>query len=264
MKKALVVVSIICGAVGLYADEGTTASEQNFTVDTSVGFKNEYFFRGRNTLHETFISRAEIGCQIFDGTMAYAGVNSAFGIKSPSQLNHLSPCVGISYNVTDEVMLNAGFEYHFYTAIPLTRRNGRPFGVKRHSKEVHLGIIFDTFMKLSLNGFYDFDRQEVSFEGMGVYNLDLSSLFTGLGIDIWAKIGHDYTGKPLGVERFKILKERYNYYGVGADLAYRFNHARVKVGVGYEGNSAKKDSWVNGWTTFSKGMVVNASVDCSF
>ncbi|MDR1528116.1 MAG: hypothetical protein LBS22_00815 [Puniceicoccales bacterium] len=263
MKKTLLMVSIVCGMVGLYAGEGITSPKQNFTVDGSVGFKSEHFSRGRNELHKVIASRIKMGYQAFDEITPYIGVSSTFGTKSPTLLNHISPCVGVLCNVADKVTLDAGCEYHFYTAIPSKKDNGQPSRIKRHSREVHLGITFDTFMKLSLTGFYDFDRKEALFEGVGEYNLDLSFLFSGLGIDAWAKVGYDCVSNPMGIENSGLPKTRYCYYGAGTDLAYRFNGVRVKVGVGYEKNLAKEE-WVNRDVIDGKNMVLSASVDCSF
>ncbi|MDR2777124.1 MAG: hypothetical protein LBB17_03750 [Puniceicoccales bacterium] len=270
MKRVFLIVAIMFGMAGLCADGDTIPSKQDFTVDTSVGFKSEYFFRGRGERRKVFVSKTEIEHQLFDEVTAYIGVNSAFGIAheegGTDTADHISPCAGILYGIFDKVALDIGCEYHLYTAMPLTDPDGKPLGVRCHSREVHLGIIFDTFMKLSLNSFYDFERQEVALEGIGVYSFELPFLFSGLGIDVWTKVGYDYTNKPLGITNvnINIPKACYYYYAAGADLAYRFNHARIKVGVSYERNSAKKDFWINEYASTNKNIVISASIDCLF
>ncbi|MDR2628857.1 MAG: hypothetical protein LBC30_02620 [Puniceicoccales bacterium] len=269
MKKVFLIIAIMCGMDGLYAGNGPTLPKQDFAIDTSVGFKSEYFFRGRHDPHKVF-AKTKIEHQLFNEVTAYVGVNSVLGITpekdDPSSTDNISPCVGILFNVFDKVTLDAGYEYHLYTAIPLIAPDGKPLGMRRHSQEVHLGIILDTFMKLSLDSFYDFERREVAVEGMGVYSFKLPFLFSGLSIDIWAKVGYDYTSNPLGITRvdIRIPKGCYYYYAAGADLAYRFNHARVKVGVSYEGNFAKEDFWINKYATTDGNIVISASVNCLF
>ncbi|MDR1232886.1 MAG: hypothetical protein LBJ75_01305 [Puniceicoccales bacterium] len=264
MKKILLMVGAICSVACLYADEDTTLLEQNFTVDGSVGYKSRYFFRGRDELGKVFVTNAKIGCKFSDEITAYASASSALEVGNGNAfLNRVAPGIGISCNVTDKVILDAGCKYVFYPSMPPRNSRGQPLMMRRHSNEVHLGVIFDIFMKLSLGSFYDFERQEVALEGTAEYSLDLPFVFSGLGIDVWAKAGYDKSNKPLG-NPF-IPKVCYCYYGAGADLAYKFNYVKAKVGVGYEGNSAKKDSWLNDGSDSNKNAVVfRASIDCFF
>jgi opacity protein-like surface antigen len=264
MKKVLLMLSIICGVFGLCVGEGTVSPEQDFMIDFGVDFKNEYIFHGRNELHKVYIPRVKVGYQIFDGTRVYAGADSVQGLGEPRTLSRISPCVGVLYNITDKVILDAGYEYHFYTRLPI-KDDDEPIGIKCYSNEIHLGIIFDTFIKSSLKSFYDFERKEVTFEGVIGYSFDLSFLFSGLGIDTWAKGGCNHTRKPMGFEELEEEKMVYYYYGTGVDLAYKVSHVRVKVGVGYEGNFAKKEFWINVGTKSSRSsLVFRAAVNYSF
>ncbi|MDR1457435.1 MAG: hypothetical protein LBI47_01105 [Puniceicoccales bacterium] len=263
MKKILLAASVMCGVVGLCANGSTNLPEQNLTIDFGVGLKNEYFSHGRHELRKVYIPRAKVGYQIFDEVWMYTGIDSALGMAKDSLFNHVSPLVGISYNVTDEVKLDTRYLHHFYTKMPKKDRNGQPTDAKRYSNEISLGVVFDTFMKLSLGGSYDFEHKEATLEGAAGYNFDLSFLISGLGVDMWAKVGNDCTKKPWGMAR--LPKTHYYYYGAGADLAYKINCARVKVGVGYEGNSANKKDWMNAGSGGKKNsFVLSASIDCSF
>ncbi|MDR0693599.1 MAG: hypothetical protein LBF49_03480 [Puniceicoccales bacterium] len=269
MKKILLAIGVMGSMVGLCANENTALAEQNFMMDFGVGFKNEHVSHGRNELHKVYTPRGKAGYQVFDGFWAYAGVDSVQGIVKPTEFasfDHISPFTGVSYDVTDEVKLDAKYKHHFYTAIPKEKNDGQPLKLKRYSKEVCLGIVFDSFIKLSLNGSYDFEREEVAIEGAAEYNFDLSFLLSGLGIGTWAKVGYDCTNKPMGLPKeIGLPKTCYYYYGAGADLAYKISHVRVKIGVGYEGNSAEKESWMNEWSGSRKcNLVLSTSIDCLF
>ncbi|MDR2778870.1 MAG: hypothetical protein LBB16_01105 [Puniceicoccales bacterium] len=272
MKKMLSIIIIIFGITSLCADEEVALSKHDFAVDTSVGFKSEHVFRGRKELCESMVTEAMLKYQTLDKIATYVGINSGLGMEKQAICNHVSPYVGILYDITDMFTLDAGYKYHFYTAMPkeydVSAGIKIPSGIKRHSNEVYAGIAADVLLKPSLYCFYDFERREVAIEGALGHNFDLSLLlFDGLGIDLEAKVGYDHADKPLGAsEKVNIKKAYYCYYGFDADLVYEFNqHAKAKVGIGYEGNSANKNAWVNGHGGCNNNQVwVNASIDCSF
>jgi opacity protein-like surface antigen len=266
MKKLFGIAVGVLSAVSLWAAEGM---DSDFSLDTGVQFQTEYVYRGHNELHKTFTPKIKVGYQVNDETNVYSGIGSALSIDRVNSLSQVSPYLGVSYAVTDQYMVDAGFKYHFYTSMLKEV-------AKRNSSEIYGGVIADILLEPSLYCFYDFDRREFAIEGRAGYFFDLSDTFSGLGLHLGAKLGFDQANKPYAlklkeedVEGFG--KKRYCYYGINADLLYELNsNAKAKIGIAYEGNSAKKDSWVNGcidhesFPGHKNSFWFNASVDCSF
>ncbi|MDR1528716.1 MAG: hypothetical protein LBS22_03995 [Puniceicoccales bacterium] len=265
MKKLLGVVAVgILSAVGLCAED--LASD--LTLETSVQFQSERVFRGRNEFHKTFTPQVKAGYPIYDGGNLYVGIDSVLCAES-GPFNQVNPYLGVLWDVTELFTVDGGFKHHFYTSMPKETREKEK--TERNSSEIHVGVIADVLLEPSLYCFYDFTRREVAIEGRVRYNFDLSQYaFSGLGVNLGAKVGFDQASKPYGFAyKSKHGKKSYGYYGINADLIYELNNnARAKVGVAYEGNSAKQESWVNASTPQQSGarnsIWVNASIDCSF
>ncbi|MDR0742108.1 MAG: hypothetical protein LBE98_01435 [Puniceicoccales bacterium] len=274
MKKLLGITVGLLSAVGLYADD--IASD--LTLETSVQFQTERVFRGRNEFHKALTPQVKVGYPVCDGGNVYGGVDSALELKGMSVLNQVSPYLGILWDVTELFTVDGGYKHRFHTAMPKEGRdlNGNIIRPERSSNEIYAGVIADVLLEPSLYCFYDIDRKEIAVEGRVRYNFDLSQYaFSGLGVNLGAKIGFDQADKPYGVAYKKenpgTGDKSYCYYGVNADLIYELNNnARAKLGVAFEGNSAKKVSWVNGNDEDSQvagnknNLWLNASVDCAF
>jgi opacity protein-like surface antigen len=215
------------------------------------------------------------------------------GVRIPDNLrsdwrcfNRISPYVGVEYKLNDMFALDTGYQHSFYTK-KLSRDlkenwenafdDQRP---KRDTNEIYVGALIDyainDSIKLdpSLYVTYGFENKEINVEGRVSCNFDLSDkVAPGVGIDVGAKLGFDHAkkfwktkiGKYHETEDIDFGKKRYWYYGANADLVYSFEKIRVKAGVEYVGNSAKKDSWVNLSGGAHKNMVwFNAGLDCAF
>ncbi|MDR2777100.1 MAG: hypothetical protein LBB17_03630 [Puniceicoccales bacterium] len=265
MKKLLGIAVGMLSAVGLYAEDVTS----DLTLETNVQFRTERVFRGRNEFHAAWMPQIKVGYPVADGGNAYVGIDTALDIKGGSALNQWAPYLGVLWDVTELFTVDGGYKCRFYESIPSKSDRG---DIERHSNEIHGGVIVDVLLEPSLYCFYDFNRKEFAIEGRVRYNFDLSQYaFSGLGVNLGAKVGFDQASKPYGLPYQAVLgKKGYSYYGVNADLIYELNNnAKVKVGVAYEGNSGEVKSWVNGaLDTVIPGhrnnLWANASVDCSF
>ncbi|MDR1232658.1 MAG: hypothetical protein LBJ75_00100 [Puniceicoccales bacterium] len=270
MKKLLGIAVGILSAVGLCAED--IASD--LTLETSVQFQTERVFRGRNEFHKALTPQVKIGYPVCDEGNIYVGVDTAIDFEGSSALNQVVPYVGVLWDVTELFTVDAGYECRFHTSF---LRNDEIGPSRKHSNELHGGVILDVLLEPSLYCFYDFTRRELTVEGRVRYNFDLSQYaFSGLGVDFGAKVGFDQANKPYAFSLWEaeqvgdVGKKSYCYYGINADLTYELNNnAKTKVGVAYEGNSAEQKSWVNDFGGSIKpahrnNIWVKASVDCSF
>ncbi|MDR2779307.1 MAG: hypothetical protein LBB16_03440 [Puniceicoccales bacterium] len=267
MKKLLGIAVGILGVAGLCA-EGVSS---DLTLDTGIKFQTDRVFRGRNEFGKALAPQVKVGYQCCEEASIYVGVDTAISIQGGSNIfQHISPYLGALWDVTEVFTLEAGYKHHFYTTMGKQYTTGEPVDIKRCSNEIYAGVTADVLLEPSLYCFYDFDRKEVAIEGRVGYNFDLSQYsISGLGINLGAKLGYDYANKPYGynIDVSSEGKKNYCYYGVNADLVYELNNnAKAKFGLAYEGNSAKKESWVNNILTrgHKNSLWLNASVDCAF
>ncbi|MDR0679704.1 MAG: hypothetical protein LBF42_01555 [Puniceicoccales bacterium] len=274
-------------------------------LDTSIKFATRHIHRGRQQGEAVFAPKAEFGIPAFEGGKVYFGIDTVLGLGKkndtsvPSTRNETDPYIGISYEVTDLVTLDAGYVHHFYTNTPdesmlvgheiknkIEAANGNPdvnpgvyyykypTNAKRHSNEIFLGATVDVILSPALYFSYDFDAKEVDIEGRVAYTYDLSQFgAAGAALELGGKIGYDRVGKPWlqnNVESDVLGKKGYFYGGLNADAIYSFNeHSKARAGVEFCGNSSKAN-WLKGLNTAynPKGRKAfvwfNASVDCSF
>jgi hypothetical protein len=267
-------------------------------VNTSVKFSSEHAVRGRKQGAKVFAPKAEVGYQAFEKGRVYVGTWAAVGLDGrrfsefdgsdksvtlslPVTCNEVDPYFGMSYDVTDMFTVDVGYIHHIYANLPKMTRSyvagasvlgefKAPSGLKRDRKEIYLGVLADVLLSPSAYFFYDFDSREAVIEGRIAYTYDLSQFgVNGVAIDLGAKLGFDKTSKPFGLPLLKgDGKKSSVYYGVNADLIYSFNeNAKVRAGVEFAGNGAKKTAWQNNFPFAGKHKSLvwfNASVDCSF
>jgi hypothetical protein len=270
MKKILIIAAGLLGAAGLFGAEDSS-SASNLSLDTSVKFQSDYAYRGRRELRKAVLTSAEIGYAAFQGGTIYVGADAALGIEKETFGNRVSPYLGVTYDITDIFSVDAGYAHNFHTSLK-TETGGFQSFYKRNTSEFYAGVIADVILTPSLYLFYDVGRKEIAVEGEVGHSFDLSQYsINGLSIDLGAKLGYDSARRPYG-QKYNAdehHKKNYFYYGISADLVYGVtSNAKAKIGVAYEGNSAKKDSWVyesSESTGKHKGVVwFNASIDCSF
>jgi hypothetical protein len=278
--------------VGLGAADGeeTSGFRSNLSGTGGVKFEVEHMEHGRKTAGKVVDPYFEIDYRGFDRADIYAGVNAVVNIE-PSKQNQLfvanliNPHIGVTYDLNDAFTIDVGYAHRIYTGMPKELKN-LPDGpdydpdydanvgsliAKRNTNEISIGIMADVIMSPSLYVSYEIERREIDVEGAVKHHFDLSEhIVNGLGLEVGAKIGVDSAERPYGikltpVQREAIGKKNYFYYGLNADLVYGFTErANAKVGVGFNGNSAKKISWANAYGNHQNHVWFSASVDCAF
>ncbi|MDR2737470.1 MAG: hypothetical protein LBB18_00820 [Puniceicoccales bacterium] len=281
MKKILMMVTGLLVGVGLCAaDKPQEGSESalGLSLETSVKFQTDYAYRGRRELRKAMLPNIRVGYPAFAGGTVYAGAEAAVGIDDAAWGNRIAPYIGITYDATDIFKLDAGYTHNFHTSLRTNNIVGAdkfPTGYRRNTSEFYAGVVADVLMTPSLYIFYDVGRKEFALEGKVGYTFDLSQYAVqGLSVDLGAKLGYDTARRPYGAVYQSVLhgKKSYFYYGVSADIVYGItSNAKAKIGVYYEGNSAKRPpdvTWVYSSyekTGYHKNIVwFNASIDCSF
>jgi opacity protein-like surface antigen len=299
MKKGLAIAAGVLSLCALCADDDSDWAA-DISGNASIDFQTEYAYRGRQNGKMAIVPELWIGYNATDEFQIYAGLDGVFNMKKKTafdighddvlvatwkHFNRVSPYVGVEYKFNDMVALDAGYQHSFYTK-KLSRdvkddwKDSFGKEPKRDTNEIYVGALIDyainDSIKLdpSLYVTYGFENKEINVEGRASCNFDLSDkVAPGVGIDVGAKLGFDHAKKfwktKIGYyddldESFG--KKSYWYYGANADLVYSFNEKiRVKAGVEYVGNSAKKKSWVNLFGDAHKNMVwFNAGLDCAF
>jgi hypothetical protein len=132
---------------------------------------------------------------------------------------------------------------------------------------LYVGVVMeDVIFRPSLYCVYRSYDEEVALEGRikqqwSLLPLGLRDFMLGFS----GEIGYDYTGKPYGLPYASSLGRRdYWYYGTALSLIYKLASGEASVGVAYEGNAAKKDSWVNWGENYKNNVWFNALLNFSF
>ncbi len=240
-------------------------------VNAQAKYSSERVSRGRRSGKNVFLPKAEINMPMFEKGKLYVGTSAVLGADGDRDkvCNYVSPYIGASYSITDVFTLDAGYYYYFYTNTPKRIKNKltgleEPSKSRRNSSEIYFGVLADVLLSPSLYFYYDLNFRETAIEGKVARSFDLARFgANGLALDLSAKLGYDH------VDTKKSDKD-YIYHGLNADLVYSFNeHAKARVGVAYEGNSAKKKAWTNSSKAAGSGhhknfVWFNASVNCAF
>ncbi|MDR3144164.1 MAG: hypothetical protein LBT64_01530 [Puniceicoccales bacterium] len=268
MRKLSVIAAGLLGLVAVGAEAAQPSDWQSkFSLDVKNKFVSENVRRGRREGQKGFKSKVNFGYEIFDSVKVGLGVDSSLTLRNDKG-DIVAPYFDISYDASEMFTLEAGYLHNFHSK--LDPRNGNtPLGVRRNTNEIFCGVNADVLLSPSLFIFYDFDRRETAIEGKVGYNFDLSQYaISGLGVDFGAKLGFDSSKKPYGKKHVAADgKKGYCYYGANADLTYAINsNAKAKIGVAYDGSSAKKTSWTGNLSGHKHKNFVwfNASIDCSF
>jgi hypothetical protein len=146
-------------------------------------------------------------------------------------MNQVDIYAGVRWPVDDTFSVDVGYIHHFYTnlrgkvagvlgkvdvpelgtaVVPAKGlvNDGKyvsydlePIFFKRtNTNEVYVGVTADVLLKPSLYCAYDFNREELNFEGMIGHTVDLGEYgFSGFSIDLSAKLGYDTARRPFGI-----------------------------------------------------------------
>ncbi|MDR1413582.1 MAG: hypothetical protein LBI56_01420 [Puniceicoccales bacterium] len=254
MRKLFAIVWLLLGVLAICVPGRSAlgALDPHFTVDTNVAVKTERVSHGCRSCSEAFFAAAQVGYKVRESVKLSAGTEAI--VSFDGKYSRVSPCVSFTWDMTEMFTLDSGYTHYFYTSA----RDGGQKG----SNEIYAGIAANVLLKPAFYTFYDFDNQDFSAEVSVGHKFDLQQCLRGLELEVSAKIGVEAVKKAGGVA-IEGEKKDFFYYGTGAGLVYAFNdNARVKVGISYEGNSAKKNSWVNG--SHRDFLWGSASINCSF
>ncbi|MDR1401832.1 MAG: hypothetical protein LBI81_02645 [Puniceicoccales bacterium] len=255
MKKLLTVIFLLAGiSLSNAEDSGAAqASDSNFTVGTNMQFKTARVSHGCKASNGIYVAEAKIGYKIRENLKFNLGGDAMAALSG--KYSRVAPGIGLSWDVTESVVLDAGYTHYFYTSAHGDEQ--------KNSNEIYGGIRRNMWLRPAVYYFYDFDNRDISWEFSIGHEFDLERrLLPGLTLNVSAKVGFEQAEKSGG-KRIENGKKYFFYYGTGADLVYAFgNNAKAKLGVAYEGNSAAKNSWVNAKRRdFVWG---SASISCSF
>ena len=260
MKKLSIIatglLSLGCLCAGDSEAANTMDWQSKLSGNVGMEFESEHINRGRKEISgRAFVPSAEVSYQLFDAARAYVGTEASLRMKDAGS-NDVAPYVGCMYDINDMFTVDAGYTHHFYN------EDGESYD----GSELYLGMLADIMFSPSVYAEYNFKTEEFNLVGTVGYNFDLSQYaISCLGIDLGAKLGYDRCNKPGGIDyNAQMGKKDYMYYGLNADLIYSItDSAKARAGVAYEGNSAKKATWVNG--NHARNIIwFNASVDCAF
>ncbi|MDR1432850.1 MAG: hypothetical protein LBI61_00720 [Puniceicoccales bacterium] len=264
-------------------------------LDCKVGYESEHMNRGRPEMRKSIFAEIELGLALSDVLTTYVGIAPvvAAGLGPASDgRDEVKPYVGLCYDATDTIKLDAGYAHHFYVAKRDSVGGGGGGGQVivegvgnlteqdkyGSSGEIYGGISADVLLSPSIYCFYDFTKREFAIEGNVSHIFDLSDrLLDGLGLKISGKLGYDKPKKLFGIRKSidnffdpnvrAFSAKGYAYYGIGADLILSINgNVEASVGVAYEGNSAGKNDAPNAYVNGKRrdAIIFRGGVSCSF
>jgi hypothetical protein len=255
MKKLLPLTAFLglAGAGALFAVDLPA-----FNVDAKVCFDTENVNRGRKEGQQNFKISTEAGMALLSGH-GYIGASSVLMLEDSvpgMSLNTVSPYAGFCHDVCGWFTVDASIAYHKYTnllAILGQDDIGGDAGYfpSRHGVEMSVGFIGEMVFSPKLYFSYDFGRREFNTTLSASYVYDLGAV----GLDRFAlkgglSLGCDVASRPYGIKYYfdddNDDSKGYFYYGLAADLVYKYNEqATFHAGVRFSGNAAKADSWAN-------------------
>jgi hypothetical protein len=265
-----------------------------FNVDAKVCFDTENVNRGRKEGQANFKMSTEAGVALLTGH-GYIGASSVLMLEDTilfSSMNTVSPYIGFCHDVCGWFTIDASVAYHSYTNLnlysfstdigdPSDPEDDSTIGnaAASHGTEFSIGLIGEMLFSPKLYLSYDIDRQEFNAILSASYVYDLGAV----GIDHFAlkgglSVGYDSASRPFGIKGYfadggpgNLYDESkgYVYYGVAADLVYKYNEqATFHIGVRFSGNTASENDWQNALCQFdsnSKNLLWFASaVEFSF
>ncbi|MDR2668246.1 MAG: hypothetical protein LBB38_04395 [Puniceicoccales bacterium] len=238
-----------------------------FNVDAKVCFDTENVNRGRKEGQQNFKISTEAGVALLTGH-GYIGASSVLLLEDPNifgSLNSVSPYVGFCHDVGGWFTVDGSLAYHRYTNVPsifkdiASSGDGDDVIVSDGGVELSVGFIGEMVFSPKLYFSYDFDRREFNTILSASYVYDLGAL----GLDRFAlkgglSLGYDTASRPYGCKAYfdgsdgdNDDKKGYFYYGLAADLVYKYNEqATFHAGVRFSGNAAKTSSWANSYFSF--------------
>jgi hypothetical protein len=229
-------------------------SNLNWNFSGGMNFKSEHVSHGSKIAKQTCIMGGKFYRSMPPFCGFYLGVDAISSLDD--KYNKVAPYIGKDFQINEILTFDTGYTHYFYTSA----KNGNQKG----SNEIYVGMDGKVFLARSLYSWYDLNNRDFSVEIKVGHSFDLSkSLLSGLNLVVESKIGYEHAKKSGGKALAVGEKLGYGYWGIGANLLYEIKGTtKAKIGVSYEGNSAKKFSWVN--EKHKKFVWFNASLNYSF
>ncbi|MDR2030356.1 MAG: hypothetical protein LBP65_02730 [Puniceicoccales bacterium] len=305
MKKTAVSLTLagVLGFGALHGLEVPAFQMPPLTVDAKIGFNTEYVNHGRREGEKCIQMAVETGLD-FGGGHGYIGATSALMLADSIpwwshgralSMNNISPYIGYSHDLANCCVLDIGYTAHLYTNVKpferwLNMNDGwwgeQLYPIDDNSNEFYIGVTADVVCSPKLYLAYDFNRKEFDLVGSIRYGYDLTACgLNNFSLEGKAHVGYDYAKRPFGVKnffkdvagigsfdnpiegRFRDQCKDYFYFGLGADLVYKYNEqSNVRIGARYEVNSTSKNHWNNAlFGGGHKGLIwFSSAVEFSF
>ncbi|MDR2432153.1 MAG: hypothetical protein LBD34_00125 [Puniceicoccales bacterium] len=249
----LLVLVSISGVEAHEPKEPVNWCNENLEWEMGVKFATERISNGCKSCGKAVFPHLGLGYKILEDVKLSVAVDTIAALKE--KYGRVAPCVGILYTMMDVFTIDTGYTHYFYSS---ASGDGQ-----KHSNEIYGGIGVNIFLSPSLYAFYDFNNEDFSLKAKVVYEIDLKErLMQGLGVEVSGEIGYE-TAKKYNGQCIEGEKRNFFFYGAGVDLTYTINEkAKARIGVAWEGNSAKTHTWVN--DAHKNFIWMSASVECLF
>ncbi|NRA27948.1 MAG: hypothetical protein HRU10_11960 [Opitutales bacterium] len=181
-----------------------SASAQELSISTTVGYESTYIFRGAELADDIFHGSVDFAYGDF-----YAGIWTAQPITE-SQANEIDFYAGYGVAVSDLVSLDFGGTIYYYPEAGSGDES---------TFEAYIGAAFDVLASPAIYVYYDFDLEWVTVEGSVGYSIPLSE---EASFDLGGYIGY-IDGDDI---------DGGYYVGATADISYTFtDYASGSIGI---------------------------------
>ncbi|MDR0679084.1 MAG: hypothetical protein LBF24_02435 [Puniceicoccales bacterium] len=195
-----------------------------------------------------------------DAVFFYLERDSTDRIRAETgSLNQVAPGIGLYCEFLGSFCADVGYAAHYYSNLKTVSQFLEiSFGNKceKFSNEVYAGLAMDVIFSPRVYVSYDINLRELDVCASGTYAYDLGHLGLDRAIvEGGLHVGFDSTQKPFCIDDFFEfpelgygMRKHYTYYGGELSLCYRHSpNLTFRLSGHYDGNSAPKDSWANGY-----------------
>lgn len=216
--------------IGAFAVGAASLSAQNeLSISSTFGWESKYVFRGQELAEEIFTPSID-----FSYGGAYAGIWAALPVDGEYG-NEVDFYAGYALPLGENFNLDVGATYYTYPDA------GDDFFDGVNTFEVYAGTSFDVLLSPALYVYYDFDTENLTFEGSIGYSIPVSDM---IAIDFgaylgWVNIGkHEEFQVPEGPLLRSPRYSDYTYYGASADVVFTLTeNATLSAGVRWAGST---------------------------
>jgi|TARA_B110000037_G_scaffold223120_1_gene302382 uncharacterized protein (TIGR02001 family) len=207
----------------------SSISAQEVSVSSAFGWESACVERGQQHADESFQPSIEFAVDDF-----YAGIWGSFGLNDNTSAattligdDRVEYYAGYGFAISDSISGDVGVIYYTYSSAESFDND--------NTVEIYAGATFDVVAAPSIYVYYDFDLENVVFEGSVGHSLEISE---GVALDLGAAVGYKIIGEAVNNLGPAGNEDDYVYYSAYADLSYAVNeNASVSVGARYGKNS---------------------------